>query len=233
MKTKRLFIALAALVVPAASMAAVTFTATGTDAGYNLAAKAVFSYSAGVLTVSLTNTAADPADVPSHTLSGVYWNLLGAPALTKNGVALGGGSTIVNPDGGTFAKKYGFKSSITNATLGVTNAYGLSSTGLGIFGKSEQFDSSGSGGSQIQGDDYNLISAAGHANQPFLNSNPLVQDTVVFNLNVASLNESDISNVVFHYGSALDDPTIKSVPEPATMALLGLGALGFARRRKA
>lgn len=211
---------------------AITFIGTGTNGGYNLKAQATFSWSAGVLTVALKNTAVNPTDIPAHALSGVYWNMTGNPAMTKNSVALGGSSTIVNPDGGTFAKKYGFKGGITSASLGVTNAYGLSSVGLGIFGKSDQFDSSGGGGSQLNGDDYDLISAAGHASQPQLNSIPLVQDEVIFKMNLASFNESDISNVRFHYGSDAADPTTGVVPEPATMSLLGLALIPALRRRK-
>ncbi|MBX3111206.1 MAG: PEP-CTERM sorting domain-containing protein [Fimbriimonadaceae bacterium] len=133
--------------------------------------------------------------------------------------------------GVTLGQHYALKSGITaGGTLNVTDAYGLSSVGIGIFGPGNLFIS---GGGSPNGDDYNVISAAGHESQPQLNSIPLVQDTLVNQLNVASMSESDISNVAFHYGSDINDPTITSVPEPVSLAVLGLGALAVARRRKA
>lgn len=227
------FLALAlAVAVPFAGQA-VVFTGTGVNGGYTLKAKADFSWSAGLLTVKLTNLAPTAADVPAHTLSGLFFNLTGNPGMTKNNAAIGSGSTLVHDPGGVIiGDHYAFKSGITfnGGTINVANAYGISSVGLGIFSPGDTF--TGNGGS-VNGDDYNIISAAGHLSHPQLNSNPMVKDTMVYQMNLASFSEDMVKNVKFHYSSATSGETLNAVPEPATMSLIGLALIPALRRRKA
>lgn len=76
---------------------------------------------------------------------------------------------------------------------------------------------------------WNGSSVAGHA--PI--STAMTSNSMV--LNVASDGLVDLSfrglGTSDSYGALIDDVQLEAVPEPATLAILGLGALGVARRR--
>ncbi len=70
-------------------------------------------------------------------------------------------------------------------------------------------------------------------------SGGMIMDTVQFKLTGVpsgfTLNTPGaLSNVVFQYGTSLNEPFLKTAPAPGTVALLGLGLFGFLlmRRRK-
>jgi hypothetical protein len=77
--------------------------------------------------------------------------------------------------------------------------------------------------------DYGLVPTAGIVVGN--TSNVYVNNSVTFTFTLSSaISESDIQNVMVSYGSGGET---QLVPEPATIAAIGIGALGLIRRRRA
>src|SRR5262249_4899097 len=106
------------------------------------------------LQVTLTNTFHFSGTLtPSDNVTAVFWDMAGNPALSKVGgsAKIAIGSTVLNSafdnttglsdlrDVGT---EYAFKQTSPGGLSPLTQDYGLSSSGLGIFGVSDRFDTS-------------------------------------------------------------------------------------------
>jgi hypothetical protein len=141
-----------------------------------------------------------------------------------------------------------YVSGISNNNDGYTS--GISSIGLPAFGPSGNFDPAQPQNEvKLDGGGYGIIGTGGfdNTNQGLLNHGPLFENSVVFTLNVTGgFSLSQLGNSVsFQYGTALNEnavtgtqpPPPDPVPEPSTLAIAGLGALGFVtyglRRRRA
>lgn len=239
-----------------ASAHAVTFFASQTIGGYNYSASADFTYNSlsHVLSITLKNTASSPIANQGQGLSGLYFDVLGNPTLTASSASVGSGATIVNDspnlNDSKIGQEWAFRNNIGTAEASFTDArYGISATGLNIFGPSDRFDTtgnlSGPSNGSVAGDDFDIVpgSQASYSGGG-LDGTPFVQNAMVFYLNTPTnftLNANTIANVAFHYGSDQSFPTLNgastSVPEPGTLALLSgivpLGAVVGLRRRKA
>jgi hypothetical protein len=248
--------ALLVLISSQAGAAAILFSASGTGAdGAAISASALFDITGNTLTITLTNTALDDnttggvdagKDVPGNTLTGVFFDLTGSPALTPVSATIAAGSIIGTCDivpcgagttdvGGEF--RYDTGSFPGGAGQGVASAGYIG--GDGNFGLAVNLDSPPSGA--VNGINFGLIS-----NDPSFVPNgglsePLIRNQVVFVLTgVSGLTIADISNVSFQYGTGLGEPNLeccdddRDVTEPGTLMALGWGltALGLYTRRR-
>jgi len=211
------------------------------------------------LRVTLTNTSTNASVDPAHTLTAVFFDMQVPDALTKVSAQLAAGSSVVDPEE---ASSYSTDKDLAKGTksgvwlnpewayrdlAGVTGAprqYGISSTGIGLFGPDDRFDTANDLDSPASPDglNYGIIGSATNLVGDCAHR-PLVRDAVVFHFTDYGSLLSNIRNVQFQYGTAPDYHSPSSVPpdevpEPAAVqlaSLLALSGVGLwrARARKA
>ncbi|HMJ84847.1 MAG TPA: XDD4 family exosortase-dependent surface protein [Vicinamibacterales bacterium] len=232
------------MLAPTASQAS-SITYVGSSG--SLAASVTFDDStAGVLTVTLTNTSvADTLDA-ADLLTAVFFSVAGDPALTRVSAILAAGSTAehggTTDPGGVVGGEWAYLNGLSQ--YGANQ--GISSSGLGIFGPGDRFPGSDlTPPDSPDGAQWGLASAGDDPSTGNASiADPIIQNSVVFTLNGA-ITLADISNVTFQYGTGLDEPSFGGdcsptdpactvtqqdvVPEPASLLLLGSG-LAFAAR---
>ncbi len=260
-----------------ASAIETSFTATGTNAttGNGLSANVRFVQSASTLKVILTNTSNLDVMEPSDVLTGVYFkfNTL-SPTLVANTAFVGSTTNTVTPGNPSGLPNSYVISSGNNPSPGGTSGstisgpgtdvgsefafrgnlagnvqYGISSSGLGLFGPGDRFDTSTNlqGPADPDGIQYGITSAGDNINtgNGGIFGQHLVKNTVVFELTGWSFQTvSDLANlfsmVRFQYGTALSEPTITppefliEVPVPTGVVLMGLGGVllaGYSARK--
>lgn len=244
---------LTAMVVAATlpAFGAMTFSASETIGGSVYSAAATVSLEDDLLTILLTNTSLGDVLVPQQILTGMFFDLSDDVSLTPLSALLDTGSSVLFAPaqdvagnaitGGTYANgdvgaEWAFAS--VNGPRGA--GYGISSSGLGLFGKEDRFDTGAN--RNLQGPDspnglqYGITSAgdiSNSGNSAVTGASALINGGVLFAFMASpGFQLEDISNVSFQYGTSLSEPNISYAPEPSTMALLITGLVGFAFRRR-
>ncbi len=213
----------------------ITFNATQGDR----AASVKFEVSGTELVVTLTNTSTADALVPVDILTGVFFDVAGAPlVLTHVAAIVPTGSFVHNgpvDPGNSVGGEWAYLAGLAGAPEGT--AYGISSSGLGLFGPGDRFP-----GNDLQspaspnGLQYGITSAGDNlatGNTPLTGgANALIKNAVVFTLSGLPIGfdpMAQISNVQYQYGTDLSEPHF---PEPASVVLLGAAACGLVRSRR-
>ena len=196
--------------------------------GFAVTASAIFDITGNDLTITLRNTSPsnNGQDVSGSTLTGLFWNFTGNPALTPFSATVGAGSIFgtcdqVNCAGVTnVAGEFGYQA----GSLPGGADRGISSSGYlttGLANNIGNFNNGAAGTdldnpTSLDGINFGIISAApGFNPNGGLSNDPLIKDSVVFVLHgVSGLSTNDISNVSFQYGTALSDlmfPVIQGI----------------------
>ncbi|MFL6759246.1 XDD4 family exosortase-dependent surface protein [Sphingomonas sp.] len=235
--------AAAATAIGLATPATAATVFTGTN-GSNLSASATFDIVAGNLMVTLTNTSAVDINDPAQVLHALFFDITSNPALTYTSANICGTCSFVGTVSGTgtnVGAEWAYKQNASGLGGGVTQDYGLSSAGYGIFGPGDVLSGApdrGGATTPPDGGDFGLLSAgystAGD-NGGITNNQPYIKNSVTFSLGAFDGSLASVSNVRFQYGTATTDTHFGSgVPEPATwaMMLLGFGGIGVSMRRR-
>lgn len=230
MKTIRSLLLLAVVLAASpASAASVSYSFTNG----NRSATALFEKSGGNLVVTLTNTSTYDALVPTDILTGVYFNIVGDPLLTRvsalvpltSSVFEIGSGTDVTPADRVVGGEWAY---LNNLVAVPANNSGLSSVGLGVFGPGDVFPGSNlQGPSSPDGVQFGITSAGDNltTGNGGISGSYLTKNAVVLTLgNFSGEPDAKIQGARFQYGTALDEPQFDALtPEPSSLVLAGLG----------
>ncbi len=233
----------------------ITLTGSGTGpGGVAVSASSIFDVTGDILTITLTNTSVSNTgqDVPGSTLTGLFWTfnnasnptLIPVSALLANGSSILGTCSLANCASITdVGGEFGYQATGLphGADRGISSSGYLSS---GLAGNIGNFNNGAAGVDldapvSLDGVNFGLVSsAAGYNPNGGLEVTPVVQDTVIFTLSGAT--GVDVRSILasYQYGTSLSDLNVLdqappvTVPEPGTIALLGLGLAGIASLRR-
>lgn len=219
----------------AASIAGAAVSFSGTSGARS--ASVSFDVTGSTLTVILTNTSNLDAMVPVDVLTGVFFSVSGntvnftklAAVLNVGAVVTGGGAAEA---GGVVGGEW---AALNNLSGGPGNRkYGISSSGLGLFGPGDRFAGGNlAGPDSPDGLQYGITTAGDNpATGNGGITTPLIKNSVKFTFgNASGFDLGRIGDVWFQYGTDLSEPGF-SVPTPGSLALLGLAGIVAGRRRR-
>jgi hypothetical protein len=228
----RVIVCLSAALLLTAHAEAVTFIAnSGTHS-----ASVEFTVSGGDLHIHLVNTSTTPVGDNPDVLTAVFFDIPGNPIFTPGSIAMDATSFYVNTTSHSptlpLADHWAYNASTGGSKPVGYGVYGVSACGFGIFNSGDTFTGSGP---SPNGVDYGLVGLfSATASSGFKNQGPQVQSGVDIVLHGTLSSLPAISNVLFQYGSATNEPTHTGTqtPEPHSALLLLCGAAGMAFTRK-
>lgn len=234
MKTQRTGLRIRLLVILAAGLCATAGATSITYSGSSgiRSAEVVFDLTGTNLTVTLTNTSVYDVLVPDQVLTAVFFDYSG-PALTPVSALVSVGSTVAfgPSNGGNVGGEWAYAEIVNPISPGDS---GISSSGFGLFGAGNFDGPDLQNPASVDGLQYGLTSAGDDlttGNAAVTGQFALIKNSAQMVLTTASgFQLSDITNVSFQYGTALSDPNVP-VPEPASLALVVMGLIGFVVHR--
>lgn len=236
--------------VPASAIVVWTGTGPSDENGTTVHGEADFALSGNDLSVTLTNTGA-ATTAQGDTLTGVIFSIDGDQTLSFDMVGPTCGQTL-GPGSEIWTGKTAGSNNTTDPLCGSwTSQLAASPTFPAEFGVATTgFGGEFNGGSITLGNggpDYGIVGANTFPTNAFGGAQfPFIQNSLVFHFVVTSgsFTESDITGVSFLFGtrgtSVITGECLAGcipiiVPEPGSLALLGIGgiALGWVTRRRA
>lgn len=217
----------------------VLWTSSNPVAGRSAAA--LFSTSGTDLVVKLTNTSLVDVTEPVGVLTGVFFDIGGAPlSLGRASAIVPATSTVLfggTGPGGEVGGEWAYLGGLAGAPRGAD--YGISSSGLGLFGPGDRFPGANlQGPASPDGLQYGITSAGDDpatGNTPVTGTNALIKNEVIFTLTGLPMGFNplaSIGNVSFQYGTDLSEPNDPGVPTPGALSALALAGLVATRRRR-
>jgi hypothetical protein len=247
MQTRKLLqcsvVAAAMALSPFAIGSPITFTGSGTAAGNSVSAKATFSITGDVLTITLQNTSGtNSLEAPGNTLSGLFFDIgnltlsvtpssataktvFDSAACSPPSACAGGN---VNADG-----EYGYAgpgAAGSSVPGGPGTTYAIASSGYLTTGLTMDIGNfnGGAAGTDLDGNasldgiGFGIVSNNVGSLNGGLSGVPLVQDTMTFALtgvsnDLVGLDPSTLINTVsFQYGTAITESNVRGVPQGGT-----------------
>ncbi len=232
MRSSRLPLAASAVVLSiiTSAQASVLFSYSGfnPEGNANVSGSAMFTISGDILTLVLTNTTLPRTTSQGNAMTGVTFDIGGgSPVLALTSTALTAGSNF-------WTSKFATNnaSALNGSWTNVLGASPLGEYGVATTGFNGRFQG-GSIGLGNAAPNYGIVAAGTFdgTNVSFGGSQfPFVQNSLTFTFTgVSGFTEAQISNVKLLFGT--DGTGI--IPAPGSLALISLGGLVAARRRRA
>lgn len=243
------------------ALAAVSFALAGQDAkgaflpatfaasSGDLSASAQFTASGNTLTIVLTNTSSVTVHDNADVLTGVFFDITPAVALPGSATLTSGSvyaqtTNVTGFTGSTnLGNEWSFEGGSSPLHSSVTQHFGLSTVGLGIFdtpidSTAPNLDNSTDNGQT----DFGLVNVGFNDfdGNGGLDNRVLVVNSITFTLTLQGISPVSVTNVRFQYGTGLNEPHLDApeptpdtpaVPAPAGLILLASAAPMLALRR--